>query len=175
MTQMDNITSSYLTRAEMWLGVTTLVYFLMNGAQIFETLIFVPKWTASPPSNFNLLLEGQGASLKFFWIILHSLHEIAFILAIIFCWKIGPVRNWLLLLFAVHFAVRVWTLAYFAPNIIDFQKIAESPSLAKDLTSRTSLWQALNYVRVGIFIAVSIGLIPLCIRLFNIRHYYPPS
>ena len=170
MGKMENITATYLTRAELWLCITTLIYFLMNGAQIFETLVFVPKWTASPPGNFKFLLDGQGASLKFFWIVFHSLHEITFILAIIFCWKIDPVRNWLLILFAVHFAARVWTLSYFAPNIIDFQKVAENPSLAKDLISRTSLWQTLNYVRVAIFIAVSIGLIPLCIKLFSMRH-----
>ncbi|HFK5543580.1 TPA: transposase [Elizabethkingia anophelis] len=166
---MENITASYLTRAEIWLCITTLIYFLMNGAQIFETLVFVPKWTASPPDNFNLLLDGKGASLKIFWIVLHSIHEIAFILAIIFCWKIDPVRNWLLILFAVHFAVRVWTLSFFAPNIIDFQKVAETPSLAKNLINRTSLWQILNYFRVAIFVAVSIGLVPLCIKLFNLR------
>lgn len=164
---MDNITASYLTRAEIWLYITTLVYFLMNGAQVFETLVFVPKWTAAPPANFSLLQDGKGASLKFFWIIFHSLHEITFILAIIFCWKIDFARNWLLILFAIHFAVRVWTLAFFAPNIIHFQKIAETPSLAKDLVARTTLWQTLNYVRVAIFIAISIGLVPLCIRMLN--------
>jgi len=169
MTKMDSITTNYLTRAEIWLCITTLIYFLMNGAQIFETLVFVPRWTASPPDNFKLLLDGRGASLKFFWIIIHSLHEIIFILAIIFCWKIDPVRNWLLILFAVHFAVRAWTLSYFAPNIIDFQKIAEKQTLAEDLISRTSLWQTLNYIRVALFMAVSIGLIPLCIKLFNLR------
>lgn len=166
---MENITSFYLTKAEIWLCITTLIYFLMNGAQIFETLVFVPKWTASPPDNFKLLLDGRGASLKNFWIIVHSLHEITFILAIIFCWKIDPVRNWLLILFAIHFAVRVWTLSFFAPNIINFQKVAADPSLAKDLISRTSLWQTLNYVRVAIFIAISLGLIPLCIKLFSLR------
>lgn len=166
---MENITSFYLTKAEIWLCITTLIYFLMNGAQIFETLVFVPKWTASPPDNFKLLLDGRGTSLKNFWIIVHSLHEITFILAIIFCWKIDPVRNWLLILFAIHFAVRVWTLSFFAPNIINFQKVAADPSLAKDLINRTSLWQALNYLRVAIFIAISLGLIPLCIKLFSLR------
>ena len=167
---MENITTNYLTRAEVWLCITTLIYFLMNGAQIFETLVFVPKWAASPPGNFRLLSDGPGASLKLFWIIFHSIHEITFILAIIFCWKIDPVRNWLLVLFAVHFAVRAWTLSYFAPNIIDFQKIGETPALAKDLISRASLWQTLNYTRVAMFMAVSFGLIPLCIKLFSLRH-----
>lgn len=163
------MTTSYLTRAEIWLYLTTLLYFLMNGAQIFETLVFVPKWTDSPPDNFKLLLDDKGASLKIFWIVLHSLHEIAFILAIIFCWKIDPVRNWLLILFAIHFTVRVWTLSFFAPNIIDFQRIAETPALAKNLVNRTSLWQTLNYIRVAIFIALSLSIIPLCIKLFGLR------
>ncbi|WP_291910069.1 transposase [Chitinophaga sp. CB10] len=142
----------------------------MNGAQLFETLVFVPRWAASPPDNFRLLLDGRGAGLKHFWIVFHSLHEVTFLLAIIFCWKLAFVRNWLLALFAIHFAVRVWTLAFFAPNIIHFQKIAETPSLVNDLAARVSLWQTLNYVRVAIFMAVSIGLAPLCIRVFHLRH-----
>lgn len=166
---MENITSSYLSRAELWLCLTTLIYFLMNGAQLFETLVFVPKWTAAPPHNFHLLLDGRGTSLKNFWIIFHSLHEITFLLAIYFCWKIDPVRNWLLILFAIHFAVRVWTLTFFAPNIIAFQKMAESSSQAEGLASRTQLWQTLNYVRVAIFIAVSVALVPLCIKLLNLK------
>src|ERR1041384_1504118 len=118
---MENITSFYFTKAEIWLCITTLIYFLMNGAQIFETLVFVPKWVSSPPDHFKLLLDGKGTSLKTFWIVFHSVHEVTFILAILFCWKIDPVRNWLVALFVVHFAVRAWTLAYFAPNIMDFQ------------------------------------------------------
>ncbi|NLR77344.1 transposase [Chitinophaga eiseniae] len=167
---MDNLTTGYLTRAEIWLYITTLIYFLMNGAQVFETLVFVPKWTDTPPANFKLLLDGHGASLKNFWIVFHSLHEVTFLLAIVFCWKIDFARNWLLILFAIHFAVRVWTLAFFAPNIINFQKIAETNALVNDLVNKTMLWKTLNYLRVAIFIGVSIGLAPLCIRLFHLRH-----
>jgi hypothetical protein len=166
---MEGLTANYLTRAEIWLCITTLIYFLMNGAQMFETLVFVPKWTESPPENFKLLLDGKGMSLKVFWIVFHSIHEITFILAIIFCWKIDPVRNWLLVLFIFHFAVRAWTLSYFAPNIIAFQKMAESAIFTEDLTQRTSLWQMLNYIRVAIFLVISCALIPLCIKLFSLR------
>jgi len=142
----------------------------MNGAQIFETVVVVPKWTASPPESFKLLNDKNGMSLKAFWILFHSLHEITFILAIIFCWKIDPIRNWLLLLFAVHFAVRIWTILYFAPNIMNFQKIDETKNVEKELVRRTSRWRILNYLRVGIFIAVSIGLIPLCLRILKLGH-----
>ncbi len=140
----------------------------MNGAQIFETLVFVPKWTDSPPNNFKLLLDGQGTGLKTFWIVFHSIHEITFILAIVFCWEIELIRHWLLILFAIHFAVRIWTVSYFAPNIIRFQKIAETQSKEENLLSKASVWQKLNYLRVSIFMALSIGFIPLCIYLFKL-------
>ncbi|KAA2220759.1 transposase [Chryseobacterium sediminis] len=166
---MESLTATYITRAEIWLCITTLLYFLMNGAQIFETLIFVPKWASSPPDTFKFLQDGKGTSLKFFWIILHSLHELAFILAIIFCWKIDPVRNWLLALFIIHAAVRVWTLTFFAPNIIQFQSLASSSSISEEIVSRISLWKTLNYIRVAIYIVISIGFIPLCIKLFTFR------
>ncbi len=166
---MESLTTTDIVRAEIWLCITTLLYFLMNGAQIFETLVFVPKWVSSPPENFKLLLDGKGISLKVFWIVFHSIHEIAFILALVFCWKIDPVRNWLLILFIAHIAVRAWTLMFFAPNIIDFQKIAETSVISESLVSRTSAWQTLNYIRVAIFIAISIGFIPLCIKVLNLR------
>src|SRR5690242_18037291 len=89
---MENLSQTYFTRAEIWLFITTLTYFLMNGAQLFETAVLVPKWTANPPETFHLLNDKNGVSLKNFWISFHSLHEITFILAIVFCWKLDPVR-----------------------------------------------------------------------------------
>lgn len=164
-----SITESYLSRAELWLFITTLIYFLINGAQIFETAVLVPKWTAHPPATFSYLTDKNGTSLKTFWIVSHSLHEITFIIAIICCWKLPPIRNGLLILFAVHFGVRAWTLAYFAPHIIEFQKVAEGMSSATDMLRQAGTWKTLNYVRVGIFVALSVGLVPLCLRLWRLK------
>lgn len=167
---METVTTSYLTRAEYWVFATLLVYFLMNGAQVFETLVFVPKWTSSAPSAFNLLVDGKGASLKTFWIVLHSIHEIIFITAIVFTWRIPGIRMWMIILFTAHFAVRVWTIAYFAPNIIEFQKIATgSSSFTIDVSDKVSLWQKLNYARVAIFVAVSLAMIPVYQMLLQLR------
>lgn len=164
-----NVNIDYLTRAETWLFITILAYFLMNGAQIFETAVLVPKWTSAPPESFLYFKGKFGLDLKTFWIAAHSIHEITFILAIIFCWKIEPVRNWLLILLAIHFAVRAWTILYFAPNVIDFQAIANGKDFNTNLLNRTTLWQTLNYIRVGIFIMVSFGLIPIFVKLLKMK------
>ncbi len=166
---MEQLAASYLTRAEVWLFTTTLAYFLMNGAQLFETAVIVPRWTAAPPDSLELFRGKYGLDFKAFWIVAHSLHEITFLLAIIFCWKIDLVRNWLLLLFVLHVAVRAWTLIYFAPNIIDFQKIAATDTTETNLLDRVTRWRNLNYLRVAIFMAISFGLIPLCATLMNLR------
>lgn len=167
---MNTVTEVYLSRAAIWLFVTTLLYFMMNGAQLFETAVIVPKWTASPPESFQLFRGKYGLDFKRFWIVFHSIHEITFILALIFCWKLEAVRSWLLVLFVIHLAVRVWTLLYFAPAIIEFQKMADATDYGTQLLRRTTSWKNLNYIRVGLFMAVSIGLIPVCVRLIHFRY-----
>ena len=169
MNKHMDITTQYLTRAEIWLVITTLLYFLMNGAQIFETAVIVPRWTAAAPESLQIFKGQYGLDFKVFWIVMHSIHEITFVLAIIFCWRLDPVRSWLLLLFVVHFAVRVWTLGYFAPHIIEFQKMANTGQFPAELVDKVNLWRILNYVRVAIFIAVSLGLIPVCIKVMSLR------
>jgi hypothetical protein len=156
---MENLTAEYLFRAEAWLLITTLIYFIMNGAGIFETAVIIPKWTASPPASFQIFKGEYGIDLKFFWIAMHSIHEITFIVAIIFCWHIAGIREWLLALFAIHLGVRVWTLAYFAPNIIEFQKIANGGETNGNLRERTQVWKNLNYIRTGLFIATAVGVL----------------
>ncbi len=165
---MNALTVNILTRAEIWLCITTLIYFLMNGAQIFETFVIVPKWTASPPESLHYFKGKYALDLKTFWIIIHSIHEITSILAIVFCWK-SDIRNPLLLLFAIHFLVRAWTILYFAPTIMEFERMANAENITQNLINKAALWRKLNYIRVGIFLAVSIGLIPLCMKALNLR------
>ncbi|MBI1224528.1 MAG: transposase [Bacteroidetes bacterium] len=154
---MENLSQEYMTRAEFWLLLNCLIYFLMNGAQIFETLVFVPKWTVNPPYNFHYLTDKNGTSLKSFWTAFHSIHEIIFITSIVFAWHIPTLRNWLVSLFILHFSVRIWTIVYFAKNIIEFQGIDENSELG-NLAIRTANWKKWNYVRVAIFVTISITL-----------------
>jgi hypothetical protein len=164
---MENLTAEYLFRAEAWLLITTLIYFIMNGAGIFETAVIIPKWTAAPPESFQIFKGEHGIDLKIFWIVMHSVHEITFIVAIIFCWQIDGVREWLLLLFAVHFAVRAWTLAYFVPNIMEFQKIANTGESVPGIADRAIRWKNWNYLRTAAFIAISVGMVAVYLNVLG--------
>jgi hypothetical protein len=154
---MNSLSAAYLSRAETWMLITTLAYFTMNGAQLFETFVLIPRWTSRPPVSLQLF--NFGLPLKAFWIWIHSLHEITFILAIVFCWKIEPIRTWLIILFSVHFAVRAWTIVYFAPHIMAFEKLAATGDDPAGLAARVGRWKKMNYIRVGIFIVISFGML----------------
>lgn len=161
---------AYISRASAWLTITTLVYFLMNGAQLFETAVIVPAWAAHPPESLNMFRGPNGLDFKVFWIAFHLIHELTFIAAIIACWRFDDVRNRMLILFAGHSAVRVWTLMYFAPNIIEFQELANSNLATADLPQRTMEWMNYNLLRVALFILVSIGLLPLWHKVVRLKH-----
>ena len=151
---MNGLSSAYVYRAENCLLITMLAYFLMNGAQIFETAVIIPKWTSKPPFSLTAL-QGQFApDLKTFWIVIHSIHEITFIAAVALSWKIPQVRYALLTIFALHFGVRLWTIGYFAPNIISFQK-ADVNLLSDSLNAAVLKWRNLNYLRVTLFLFFS--------------------
>jgi hypothetical protein len=158
---MEVLNAQYLFRAEAWLVITTLIYFIMNGAGIFETAVIIPKWTASPPESLQIFRGAYGIDLKYFWIAVHSIHEITFMVSIIFCWNIPGVRESLLLLFAMHFGVRIWTLTYFAPRIMEFQQVANDVLSVPNIATRARNWKYLNYVRTGMFIAISVGMLQI--------------
>lgn len=159
------MSSDYLTKGLMWLVTTTALYLLMNGAQIFETALIVPAWTASPPESLGMFQGKHRLDFKTFWIATHSLHEITFILALVFCWKIPDVRNWLLVALTAHVAVRVWTIVYFAPTIIAFQRTPYGPTVDPDLVAKAARWRNLNYLRVALFMAINVALLPLTFRV----------
>lgn len=157
-----------LTRAETWLLLTTIFYFLINGAQIFETLVLVPKWTASPPDSFHFFAGKHALDLKTFWVIAHSIHELTLVPALVFC-RGTAVFQPLLFLTALHFAVRAWTLLYFAPAILHFQKLARIGGTMPELTLRVRRWKNLNYLRVGISLFISFALVALCLRMLSLE------
>ncbi len=92
---MADPSAAYLTRALSWLAVTTSLYLLMNGAQIFETLLIVPAWTAAPPASLGMFQGDHRLDFKTFWIAFHSIHELTFILALVFCWRLVRVARML--------------------------------------------------------------------------------
>ncbi|MEV0053783.1 hypothetical protein AB0H34_25195 [Saccharopolyspora shandongensis] len=155
----------YVRRALLWLVITTAAYFLLNGAQIFETFTVVPSWTTAPPASLAVFHGPYGLDFQAFWIIFHSVHELTFLVAIAVAWKLPAVRRWLLVLLAAHIALRIWTVAYFAPTLIWFQSLPATAVPDDALRDQAMMWAGLNYPRVAGFLIISFALLPLIARL----------
>ena len=159
------MTTSYQTiptnKSVQWLFYCLMAYFVMNGAQLWETAIMVPAWTAAPPASLHFFQGPTGLDFKVFWVLVHSLHEVLFMGALVTCWRNPTARNPLLLLFLAHFAVRVWTLAYFAPTIIWFQSLPPSEKVDPVLVEKAALWRNLNYLRVFLFFIINFLMLVL--------------
>ncbi|MEQ9442915.1 MAG: hypothetical protein RIG62_28005 [Cyclobacteriaceae bacterium] len=105
-TEVDTPRPQRYTRADLWLLLTIAAYFIMNGAQLWETAIMIPAWTQAPPASLIFFQGPYALDFKNFWIVVHSLHEVIFIVALVFNWRTH--RRWpLLLLFLAHLGVRI--------------------------------------------------------------------
>lgn len=169
---LTNFVSNHsLSIAKYSLFLNLLIYFLMNGAQIFETIVFIPRWAFGTVSNLGLLnTEYKSAGLKYFWILFHSVHEIIFLVSLLFCYQIDEIGTNLFLLFILHIGVRAWTIIYFANKIIWFQSLArtnDKHSIKVD--SEIKKWVILNYLRVSIYIGISFLMVPLTIKILNLN------
>lgn len=156
---MKTIHQLTLDNPSQWLLWCILAYFVMNGAQLWETAIIIPAWTSAPPASLHFFHSPYGLDFKVFWIVIHSVHEVIFIMALITNWKDKQLRVPLLMLFITHMGVRVWTLSYFAPTIMWFQSLPVSDQVDQALVEKAALWRNLNYLRVALFFAVNICMV----------------
>lgn len=148
-----------ILRADKWLYIATALYFVMNGAQLWETSIMVPAWTAGPPASLFFFKTAYGLDFKLFWILVHSVHEIFLLLALFFNWRFRQRRNAMLFLLLIHTGLRVWTLQYFAPTLMSFMAMDVKPVVDPGLLERATTWKNLNYLRVGLYILVNLGYV----------------
>lgn len=155
---MNKMTDKTL-RADRWLYMATALYFVMNGAQLWETSIMVPAWTAGPPASLFFFKTAYGLDFKLFWIVVHSVHEVFLLLALLFNWHIRQRRNIMIGLLVIHVALRIWTLQYFAPTLMQFMAMDVKPVVDPGLLKQATIWKHLNYLRVGLYILVNLGYV----------------
>ncbi len=53
------------SKATHWLFYSICAYFLMNGAQLWETALMVPAWTVAPPSSLIVFQKPYALDLRF--------------------------------------------------------------------------------------------------------------
>jgi hypothetical protein len=146
-------------RIFLWLYL--LLFSVQLGAGLYETLVIVPVWSASPPQSvwgWNALREANPRlaidSGRRFWIFVTPAVGLLSIAALLTGWRTGPEhRAWLLAATLTSFVMTVITFAYFVPTLIGLMKSSPDEADAARVASKARLWAALNWVRVAVLIA----------------------
>jgi hypothetical protein len=84
------------TRAAQW--SLMLLCFSMAGAVgggLYEHIVLMPLWAASPPSSLAMIQPGTGVPLQEFWIPVHVAITVFLLLSLVLAWKERKARRFL--------------------------------------------------------------------------------
>lgn len=99
----------------------TVFGLMLLGGGLYEYLVVDHSWPKRP----DLIQPSRGGITRGrFWILAHSLLELSLIIAIVAAWKDPAPRFWLLLALASHLTTRTWSMLYFIPRALAFEKAA---------------------------------------------------
>lgn len=111
------------------------------GGGLYEFLVVDPFWPKRP----DLIQPARGGiSRKRFWISIHVAFEVTLIVALVFAWSQPAVRDPLLVAFASHAVMRIWSGFDFIPKALAFERadpatVSESKAVAWTRRSRLRL------------------------------------
>lgn len=101
------------------LALATSLRFVSIGGGLYETLLVDRVW----PDRFDLIQPSRGGiSRTRFWIPAHLAFELLLITCLVSYWSHPAVRDWLLLAFAAHAAMRCWSAIRFIPAALRFEQ-----------------------------------------------------
>ena len=117
------------------------------GGGLYESTVVTPIRRRSPPSSFAIIQPGTGIPLQRFWIPVHAAITLFVLFALGSTWSDIPVRRLLLLGLGAYIVMRVWSGAYFIPEMLAFQKIPLDAAPSAELTARVSKWTFWTWFR----------------------------
>ena len=119
------------------------------GGGFYEVSVVDPVWPARP----DIVHPARGGiSRKRFWIPAHVAFELLLIVSLVLFWSQPQVRNALLVAFASHAAMRIWSAFDFIPKALVFER-ADPATLTEEQgrhwTRRSWLRLPLDVVTCG--------------------------
>jgi hypothetical protein len=138
-------------------AVSCLAFAIIIGGAVYEHLNVVPKWAAGPPATLSMFQGEHGLKPELFWMTIHPVNLLLFILTLTLHWKSDRRKN-LLIVLASYIAILVITSIYFVPELISITTTAMSSNPDAGLTERAKLWELLSLVRLGVLVVLSIVL-----------------
>lgn len=130
-----------------WLWLAVLVWGVMLGGIIYETLVVVPAWSAALPESVAVITHPRyGVSPGNMWMPFSNLHTLLAAGALMAAWKQPARRRWLLAALAI--VVLSWTMQLFFFWPRNFALIAPGVTRA-EMETLVAQWKAANWFRIA--------------------------
>lgn len=156
--------------ANAWLLCCLSMFWLMTGASLWETAVFVPIWASARQGALTVLQGNAGVDASYLWVAVHSIFEIVLVFTLISNWKDRPRRNALLEGAFVYAAIRAWTILYFAPTFLAFQRLSVHPEIANPIIESAVRWKNLNLVRTILVTGLNIAFTIYALKTLSSRN-----
>jgi hypothetical protein len=117
------------------------------GGGLFEHIVVVPLWSASPPSSFAIIQRGTGVPLQRFWIPVHVAITVFMLLTLYLTWHDFTVRYFLLIGLTSYIVMRVWSGFFFIREMLKFQQIPLPSAPSAELSARVARWTFWTWFR----------------------------
>jgi hypothetical protein len=101
------------------IAATTLMACVSLGGGLYEDLVVDPYWPKRP----GIIQPTRGGiARRRFWIPAHTVFEVLLIVSLIVAWSDPGMRIALLVALVSHAVMRVWSLIYFVPKAVAFDR-----------------------------------------------------
>ena len=146
-------------RILLWLFV--VLFGIQLGGGLYETLVIVPLWSASPPQSVWGWSALRNANPQFaidsgrrFWIFVTPAVGLLAIAALLSGWRTPwEHRKWLIAATLTAFIMVIIAFVYFVPSLIELMNAPPNAANAAQIGAKARLWWMLNWVRVALLVA----------------------
>jgi hypothetical protein len=136
--------------ASALLIASVMVWGIWCGGQVFNELMTVPKWSASPPESLKTYAQLPAKGGAPFFPLFNPLFVILAIAAAIAAWKFARrARKWLALSAIIAVALCISLIFYLAPLVISlFAHSIAGDLSASEIAAGVERWKLGNRIRL---------------------------
>lgn len=132
---------------------------IMLGGGIYETLLVDRVW----PDNPTVIQPSRGGLNRgLFWMPAHTLYELALFITLWMVWSVSEARWWTVATLIVHFAARAWSMTYFIPRALQFERLGD---LTQEQRHEARRWTRLSQLRP---VLEAVSIMALCVAILYV-------
>ena len=146
------------------LFLTIILWGTLLGGIVYSHIVYFPVFLSALPDSAVVVTGPYGLNDAPFWITIHPLLILSFIVTLVLNWKFKPRRKLILISFSIYIVVIVLTQIYFVPELIAFQGSPESNLSPAEWSTRARRWERLSWIRGAV---CYLNILPLLFALTN--------